>query len=500
MNERINSSQCTEPTTNRRGNPVPLLLLFLFGMGIWLFPGCDRERSAVEPTSPELEPYRELVTKLIELALAEGQAYEKLVSLCEEAPARLAGTPEAERAVQWGRETMIRDGLSNVRIEPVVVPTWDRGEVERLTLVATGAGESSPEPFSILALGGSVGTPSEGITAPVVEVQDFEELKSLGGEAEGKIIFFNRPMDPTQIDTFSAYGGAVNQRSRGAVEAAKAGGVAAIVRSMTTVLDDSPHTGSMGYQEGVEKVPAAAISTVGAERLSQRLRDRGRVLLKLELDCRTLEDRPSHNVVGEIIGTEFPDEIIVVGGHLDSWDVGEGAHDDGSGCCHALEALRLIKKAGFRPRRTLRAVLFMNEENGVRGGRTYFEAHQDEMANHVFALESDRGGFTPRGFTTDANPQAFAILEQIGTLLRSIGGDQVLPGFGGVDISPMRQVGVPTMGFLPDSQRYFDFHHSAKDIATAVNERELELGAAAIASMIAIVADLPETLPRNPKP
>lgn len=457
--------------------------------------GASRSAGSSEPAW--LDPYRELATKLVETALRDGQAYEKLSELCAEAPRRLSGSEDARRAVAWGQRVMERDGLANVRIEPVQVPHWERGAPESLRIVSP---REIARSFPIAALGGSIATPDGGITARVVEVQSFEELEQLGIAARDRIVFFNRPMDPTRINTFSAYGGAANQRTQGAIQASKAGGVASINRSLTTLIDDYPHTGAMRYSDDAARVPAAAISTRGAEELSQLLERHPDLELRLEMHCRENPEALSHNVVGEIVGRELPDEIVVVGGHLDAWDLGAGAHDDGAGCVHSLEALRLLKLVGFEPRRTIRCVLFMNEENGVRGGNSYYAANLEDMDDHVFALESDRGGFTPQGFSTDANPAALETLQQIGTLLAPIRADRVFPGGGGVDIGPMRKSGVPLMGLVPDSQRYFDFHHSAADTIDAVNERELELGAAAVALMIAVVADMPERLPRNPIP
>ncbi len=459
--------------------------------------GCSQSVESA-PSSNALSSYQDFADSVIRESLTQGESYRKLTELCETAPHRLSGSEGARAAVAWAKKAMIRDGLENVRLESVIVPYWVRGEKESLSIAAPE--DARGLEFEILALGGSIATPPEGITAEVVEVQNFDELKELGDAAKGKIIFFNRPLDPAQTNTFAAYGGAVDQRGRGATEASKAGGVAAIVRSMTTVIDDEPHTGSMRYSEEVPKVPAAAISTLGAEGLSSLLAKNPGLKLQLVLSCETLENQESHNVVGEIVGSSLPDEIVVLGGHLDAWDVGQGAHDDGSGCVHVMEAARLIKQSGLKPRRTIRVVLFMNEENGVRGGNGYYGTHLDDMENHVFALESDRGGFTPRGFSTDANPAALSVLREIGGLLSSIGASPVDPGYGGVDISPMRKSGVITMGFVPDGQRYFDFHHSRKDVLSAVNERELSMGSAAIAAMVGIVADLPQRLPRNKPP
>jgi hypothetical protein len=312
------------------------------------------------------------------------------------------------------------------------------------------------------------------------------------------MVLFDRPLERASSDCFSAYGGAVDQRSEGAIHAARAGAVAALVRSMTMRLDDFPHTGSMRYSPDVERIPAAAISTRAADELAARLARGESVRLALQLGCRWHPDATSHNVIGELRGSELPDEIVVVGGHLDAWDVGQGAHDDGAGCVHALEAVRLIRARGLRPRRTIRVVFFMNEENGTRGAAGYFDAHRGELERHVLALESDAGGFTPRGFSTDAGPEALAALEEIAALLEPASAASVRPGWGGVDIAPLARAGVPLVGFRPDDERYFDVHHSDRDVLEAVHPRELALGAGAIAGLLYVVADLPDALPRNP--
>jgi hypothetical protein len=444
----------------------------------------------------EIETYREPVAALVREALARGQAFSKLESLLVAAPHRLSGSQGAEDAVEWSQLQMVGDGLENVRLQECIVPRWERGQVARLTIVAPAelAGRSLP----ILALGGSVATPEPGLEAPLVEVTSWEQLEALGAAGvAGRIVFYNRPMDAALIDTGAAYGGAVDQRTRGSVEAARRGGVGALVRSMTTRLDDFPHTGAMRYADGVAQVPGAAVSTLGAEALSQMLGAGHEVVVRLELDCRTLPDVPSYNVIGELVGTTRPDEVVVLGAHLDCWDVGQGAMDDGGGCCQAIEALRLIRTLGLRPRRTIRAVLFMNEENGLRGARAYHEGHRDEMARHVLAIESDSGPFTPRAFTTDANPAALAVLQAVGGLLREAGIQEVRPGGGGADIGPMRADGVIVMGYEPDGQRYFDLHHSWRDTIEQLSPRETNLGAACMAAMAYVVADLSETLPRN---
>jgi hypothetical protein len=295
-------------------------------------------------------------------------------------------------------------------------------------------------------------------------------------------------MEASKINTFEAYGGAVNQRGSGAAEAAKVGGVAALVRSMTTRLDDVPHTGGMVYQDGVPKIPAAAISTMDANLLSRIIAQEKTVRVRLKLTCEILPDAPSANVLGEITGTEKPEEIIVVGGHLDSWDKGTGAHDDGAGCVQSIEALRLLKALNLKPKRTIRAVMFINEENGLRGGEAYGREAATAKTKHIAAIESDRGGFAPRGFSVDTDSARFARLASWAYLFKAIGVDNVFQGGSGADISPLVKQGVPGIGLVPESQRYFDYHHSDNDVIEAVNERELNLGAAAMAILCYVIA------------
>jgi hypothetical protein len=437
----------------------------------------------------------QVAQRILSAALTRGQAYANLRRLTRVAPRRLSGSEGAARAVAWAEGAMRSAGLENVRLEPCTVPHWVRGEVERL--VITAPAELEGQELPILALGGSVATPPGGLEAGVVVVRDFAELEAEGFDARGKFVLFNRPMDDASLSTFDAYGSAVEQRTQGAARAAQVGAVGSITRALTTLRNDVPHTGAMGYWPGVPKVPAVAVSTNGADRIEQLLREGVELRLRLELACETLPDAASFNVVGELVGRELPDEIVLVGAHLDAWDVGQGAHDDGAGCVQALEALRLLKVLDLRPRRTLRVVLFMNEENGLGGGRAYYAAHVGEMAKHVLAIESDSGGFTPRGFTSDAQPGALAALQGIAAWLAGSGADSVRTGEGGADISPMAQSGVPLVGYEPDSQRYFDLHHSELDVFEAVNERELSLGAAAIAVLAWGVAEREKLLPRH---
>jgi len=426
-------------------------------------------------------------------ALAHPQAYSKLQELCLAAPHRLSGSADAAQAVAWAKKEMETIGLENVHLEACTVPHWERGPSASLTVLAP---EDKANTFlPILALGGSVGTPREGVQGELLIVKSFEELEQQKDSARGKIVLFDRPMDPRQLDPFEAYGGAVNQRGRGAIEAARHGAVAALVRSMTLRLDDVPHTGAMRYEEGVPRIPAAAVSTAGAERLGALVRSGRPVTLSLRLDCVDRGEAPSHNVVGEIRGSSRPDEIVLLGAHLDAWDVGQGAHDDGAGCVHVIEALRILKTLGLRPARTIRAVLFMNEENGLRGAVAYRDAHQVEIPRHVLAIESDRGGFAPRGFATDAKGSALAALREIADRLEPAGASLLRPGEGGADISVLRRDGVVLMELVTDPQRYFDLHHSSRDTLDTVHPRELELGAAALAAMAYAAAEAGDRLP-----
>lgn len=439
------------------------------------------------PTTETADPRAAVVERIFAEALGTQNAHELLEELCTVAPHRLSGSDGAARAVAWGEAAMRRAGLENVRLEPVRVPHWVRGEVESLELLDGG----QVYPLAIRALGGSDATPPAGIEAEVIRVTSFEELSARSAEARGRFVLFDRPMDRTLADPFAAYGGAVDQRSRGAVEAAKAGAVGALVRSMTMALDDHPHTGAMRYDDAVPRVPGVALSTIAADRLAARIALGTPVRLRLRLDCRTLPDADSFNVVGEVRGRELPEEIVLIGGHLDAWDVGEGAHDDGSGCAQSIEAARILLELGLRPRRTLRVCLFMNEENGLRGGLGYRDTHAAELQDHVLALESDRGGFAPRGFVTDAGPGLFARLASAARLLEPWNASMLRAGGGGPDIGPLREHGVPLAAYVPDAARYFDFHHCDADVLAAVNPRELSLGAAAIAALAWCVADEP---------
>lgn len=425
------------------------------------------------------------IRKIYDVALQKGKAYDYLYHLSEDIGGRLAGSPQAAAAVEYTKQLMDTLGMDEVRLQECMVPHWERGGKEEVRIV--NSSQVGSLDLKAASLGNSIGTGPMGITAEVIEVQQLDQLDSLGAEMiEGKIVFFNRPMDPTQINTFSAYGGAVDQRVFGASRAAKYGSVGVLVRSMTTRKDDVPHTGVMIYEDGVPQVPALAISTNDADLLSRVLK-REAVNVYIQNNCRNLAPKKSYNVIGEIRGSEYPDEIILVGGHLDSWDIGGGAHDDGAGCVHALDVIQVFRRLGYQPKRTIRCVMFMNEENGQAGAIAYRDASMKAEEFHLAAIESDRGGFTPRGFTCDAHESVFEekyrkltswlpLLEPYGLRFKK--------GGSGADISRLKPQKGMLFGFEPDSQRYFDYHHTAIDNIDAVNKRELQLGVAAMTSLV----------------
>ena len=399
---------------------------------------------------------------------------------------RLSGSAGADKAVLYTKVQLESLGVAKVYLQEVMVPKWVRGEKE-IGYLQLGKQKIS---FPICALGGSIATPKNGLQATVIEVKSLEELAALGeAKVKGKIVFFNRPMNPEFVETFKAYSGCVDQRSSGAREAGKLGALAVIVRSMNLRMDDLPHTGATNYGDisKDQRIPAAAISTNGAELLSKSLKTNPNVPFYLKQSCQTFDDVLSYNVVAEMTGTEYPDQIMVVGGHLDSWDLGDGSHDDGAGCVQSMEVLNIFKNIGYKPKHTLRVVLFMNEENGVRGGKEYENQSAKKGENHIFALESDAGGFSPRGFSIDGDEVNFNQIKNWSTLFEPYLIHKFVKGSSGVDIEPLQSKKIVKVGLQPDSQRYFDHHHAANDTFDAVNKRELELGAAAMASLLYLV-------------
>lgn len=438
---------------------------------------------AAAPAGPSVDEVA--INRFFTEALAHGEAYNNLRELTARYPGRLAGTKALEGAVTWGQGVLTSLGLDRVATQDVSVLHWERGAPESVQLLTP----SGPQPLAAAALGNSPSTPAGGLNAPVVEVQSIGEVEKLGRDAlAGKIVFYNRPMNPNFARTKLAYAEAGDQRSRGPGVAAKFGAVGALTRSLTFAHDDVPHTGNTAYLPDFPRIPAAALSLVAADRLSAALKADPATRVAMEIHGRNFPNAASHNVLGEIRGSEFPDQVIVVAGHLDSWDLSPGAHDDGAGVVQSIEVLRLFRALGLKPRHTLRCVLFTDEENGLAGATRYAELAREAHERHVFAVESDNGGFAPTGFnlgSTQGNPDVRAARWR--SLFEPWGVWKFTGGTGGADLSPLLLQGVTIAGLTPDSQRYFDYHHSASDTIDKVNARELHLGAAALAALVYLV-------------
>ncbi len=431
---------------------------------------------------PVASQYRATADRIIAAALADSAAYTRLAELVDRFGPRLSGSDNLEHAIDWVLAEMRSDGLANVRGEPAMVPVWVRGEESAELL------EPRRMALPMLGLGGSIATPPGGVTGEVLVVSSFDDLAARTAEARGKIVLFDVP--------FTSYGETVRYRVDGAVAAARVGAIASLIRSVTPNSQRSPHTGVMNYADSVPRIPHAALTLEDAMML-HRMQDRGeRIVVRLQMSARTLPDRESRNVMGELVGRERPDEVVVMGGHMDSWDVGQGAMDDGGGVVVAWEAVRLLKRLGLTPRRTIRVVGWVNEENGGRGGEAYRDAHRDALDRHVLAIESDGGVFAPEGFGFRGSDSAFAIVQQIGTLLDGIGAGRISRGGGGSDIAPIMREGVPGMGLNVDGTRYFWYHHSNGDTVDKLDPREMGLCVATMAVMAYVVADLPGRLPR----
>jgi carboxypeptidase Q len=434
------------------------------------------------PPTVRIDDYRAPAGRIIGAALTSDRAYERLAYLTDQIGNRLSGSKSLERAITWAIAEMKSDGLDNVRGEKVMVPHWVRGE-ESLEMTSP-----VPQKLTLLGLGNSVGTPAAGITADAVVVRNFDELDALGEQVRGKIVVYNVP--------FTTYGPTVRYRLAGASRAARHGAVAALVRSVTSVSLQTPHTGAMSYDEKQPKIPVAAVTIEGAE-LLQRLYDRGVTpTLRLKMEAKFLPDAESANVIAEIRGSEKPDEIVLVSGHFDSWDVGQGAHDDGGGCIVAWEAVRLLKELGLRPRRTIRVVLYTNEENGLRGANAYRDAHRAELSNHILAIESDSGIYRPEGLglAAAAPPQARANLQEIAKLLAGIRSDGIAADGGGADIGPIMREGVVGASLDVDGTHYFDIHHTPADTLDKISRQDLALCVATMAVYAYTVADIPQPL------
>lgn len=437
--------------------------------------------------------YESAAQRIIAASLGENDAWNKMEALCLEIGHRLSGSPQLDRAIDWAIAALRRDGQDNVHREKVMVPHWVRG-TESATMVKPRVAR-----LAMLGLGGSVATPPEGITASVVVVADEEELDAVAEEVQGKIVLFNNPMPEYDPDRGAGYGTTVRFRTSGARLAAEHGAVACLVRSVTARSLRTPHTGAMRYGDAVKKIPAATITTEDAD-LIAGLRRRGlEVVVTLRMQAKTLPDAESANVVAELRGSTHPDEIVVIGGHIDSWDVGQGAHDDGGGCVIAMEAINVLRKLGMIPRRTIRVVLWTNEENGLRGGRAYAETHADQLDKHVAAIEADSGIFQPSGYSVDCENEdrasiAAEQMRDIVSLLSSLGADHVTIGGSGADISPMKSAGVVLLGHQVVGSTYFDYHHTPADTLDKIDPTELSQNVAALATVAYILADMPGRL------
>ncbi|MEW6731667.1 MAG: M20/M25/M40 family metallo-hydrolase [Acidobacteriota bacterium] len=459
---------------------LALLLCWLLAVGI-----------GAQAYQPQVNrDYIDITAKIIGSALVEEKAYDRLSYLCDRIGHRLSGSQQLDQAIEWALTTMKTDGLENVHSEPVMVPHWVRG-AESAEVIAP-----VQHNLSILGLGGTIGTPPEGIAGEVVVVKSYEQLDALGAAVKGKIVLYNVAMR-SDIEPGRAYGEAVQYRTNGASRAAKHGAVAMLLRSVTTRSLRTPHTGAMRYAPDVAQIPAAAVTIEDAE-LIDRLVARGeKVIVQLKLGAKTLPDAKSANVIAEWRGRERPEEIVLICGHLDSWDVGTGATDDGSGCIMAMEAARILAKLNMRPRRTIRVVLFTNEENGLRGAFAYRDAHRQEIDKHIAAIECDAGADRPVGFSFSGTDRAFATIEQIAPLLKGLRADRNTRGGGGADISPLIELGVPGLGLRPQQEHYFDLHHTEADTMDKIDRQALSLNVATLAVMTYMLADLPEPLARQ---
>ncbi|GAB3006150.1 M28 family peptidase [Niabella terrae] len=425
------------------------------------------------------------IRKLADEILQHSTAYAHLRVLTKEIGGRLAGSPQMYQAEDWGYRLLDSNGSEHTFKQETLVPHWVRGGKDEAQVLLPG-GDSRP--LQVIALGNSLGSGPEGVSGQLVLVRSFEELEQKKDQLKGKIVFYNYHFNPRLVRVFEAYGDAVTYRTRGASRAAKYGAVGVLIRSMSGSTDNVPHTGGMYYDENYPKIPALALGLQDADRLAEQLTDGKTIRVQMKSYGAFLPEVPGHNIIGELRGTEHPEQYITVGGHLDSWDNCEGAHDDGAGIVQTAEILRAFRALGYRPRHTIRFVFFANEENGLRGGTHYAEQAQSRNEQHIFALESDAGGFTPRGFGCTGTDAQLAKLQSWAPLLQPYGGGEISSGGGGADITPLHRLLKTPMGeLLPDSQRYFDMHHSTNDVFEIVNKRELELGAVNMAALIYLI-------------
>lgn len=436
-----------------------------------------------------------MIRRIADEILMNSKAYENLRYLTKQIGARLAGSQGMVKAEHWGFKKMQESGAGKTWLQECMVPHWVRGGKDEAIYTGMESANNPNKPdarlvkksLDVIALGNSVGTGSKGLSATAIEIKSFDDLEKRKSEIKGKIVFYNYKFNPTYVNTFHAYRDAGQYRGAGPSRAAKYGAVAVIVRSLSLSTDNNPHTGATRYDSAYAKIPAVAIGLRDADWLSENL-SRKKMDIFLKTNGRFLPDTIGHNIIGELVGSEFPDEIITVGGHLDSWDNCEGAHDDGAGCVQTIEMLRTFKAIGYKPKRTIRFVLFANEENGLRGGYKYAEEAKAKKEKHIFALESDAGGFTPRGFGFTVSGEQYKKIMEWRELIAPYGAGEFVKGGGGADIGPLnRNFGTPVAGLNPDTQRYFDIHHARNDVFENVNKRELELGAVNMAALIYLV-------------
>lgn len=451
-------------------------------LSIILFFSCTVKDSSSIDLGEIAKKHKKNADLIINRAIADSQGYNRLGEMLDTFGPRLSGSSNLEKTLEWIIDEMNEDELENVHGEDVMVPKWVRGK-ESATMTSPWM-----KNLAILGLGGSVGTGPKGLSGEVFVVTSFDDLKSRAGEAKGKIVLYNVP--------FTTYGETVQYRYRGASEAAKVGGIASLVRSVGPYSMNTPHTGTSAYENGVKKIPHAAITLEDAAMMGRMSKLGLTVKVTLYMEAQSFKDVLSQNVMGEIVGSEYPDEVIVLGGHIDSWDAGQGAHDDGGGCVAAWQAIKLIKDLGIKPKRTIRAVMWTNEENGLRGGEAYRDVHFNELDNHVLAMESDAGVFKPSGFGFSGSDKAFNMLQDIGTLLKRIESGIITKGGGGADIGPIMREGVPGMGLKVDGSRYFWYHHTPADTFDKVDKDEFNRCVATMAVMAYVVADMDERLPR----
>ena len=425
-----------------------------------------------------------MIKKISDEILRNGKAYEQLYQLTKQIGGRLAGSPQFAKAVQWGKQTMEKNGADNVYLQECMVPHWVRGGTDRAFIIMVD-GTKTSRALDVLALGNSLGKGT--VTGEVLAVQDFEELERRKDEVKGKIVYYNNGFNPTNVKPFISYGEAGIYRRSGPSRAAKYGAVGVMIRSLTESTANDPHTGAMAYDSAFPKIPAIAVGPRDADEV-WTLSRKSKISMAMSTMGHFLPDTIGHNVIAELRGTEFPDQYITIGGHLDSWDVNEGASDDGTGVVHTIEIMRALQAIGYKPKHTLRFVLFANEENGLRGGTKYAAEAKAKNEKHVFALESDAGGFTPRGFSLQVTKEQMAKVQSWIPLLSPYGAFELSNDGGGADVGPLnRTFGIPVGELIPDPQRYFDLHHARSDVFENVNKRELLLGAVNMAALIYLV-------------